>query len=113
MDQEMLNEGVEEDKSYLNTPLFETREQLIIFDECYQIMCSNFEFLNLRLKKKDLESKIGSKVIKPILKIFNYNPPSSKNDIELEYFLRAKLDELFENSANGITQDMDKHTFID
>ena len=69
------------------TPLFSDREQLIIHDECYQVMCSNFEFLGLRLKNKEIESKIGKKVVKPILKHFGYNPPSGKNDIELEYYM--------------------------
>jgi len=47
-------------------------------------MCSNFEFLGLRLKKKDAESKIGSKVVKPILKLYGYQIPSSKNEWDLE-----------------------------
>ena len=54
-------------------------------------MCSNFEFLNLRLKKKDVESKIGCKVVKPILKLFGYDPPSSKNDIDLEIYMTKQL----------------------
>lgn len=74
--------------AYKETPLFASREQLLIHDECYQVMCSNFEFLSLRLKKKDLDQKIGCKVIKPILRMFGYSPPSSKNDIDLEYYMR-------------------------
>ena len=52
-------------------------------------MCSNFEFLNIRLKKKDIDSKIGGKVVKPILKLYGYIPPSSKNDIEMDYYMRS------------------------
>jgi hypothetical protein len=107
-------EGEEfEEKTWLSTPLFESREQLVIHDECYQIMCSNFEFLGLRLKKKDIESKIGSKVIKPILRMYGYDLPSSKNDFDLEIYMRRKLTELFDNSANGVSLDEDKHKFID
>ena len=76
-------------------------------------MCSNFEFLGLRLKKKDIESKIGSKVIKPILRMYGYNMPSSKNDFDLEIYMRRKLTELFDNHANGLTLSEDKHKFID
>jgi hypothetical protein len=85
----------------------------LVHDECYQVMCSNFEFLGLRLKKKDLDQKIGCKVIKPILKMFGYNPPSSKNDIELEYYMREKLNEMLDKSEYGFKQDMDSHCFID
>ena len=41
-------------------------------------MCSNYEFLNLRIKVKDSDTKIGQKVVKPILKMFGYSPPSQK-----------------------------------
>ena len=95
------------------TPLFSDREQLIIHDECYQVMCSNFEFLNLRLKNKEIESKIGKKVLKPILKLFGYNPPSCKNDIELDYYMQDQLKLTFEESESGLTLDMDKRCFID
>ena len=76
-------------------------------------MCSNFEFLALRLKKKEIESKIGSKVIKPILKLYGYFPPSSKNDSELDFYMRDQLRNLFSEHENGLTLDQDKHTFFD
>ena len=51
-------------------------------------MCSNFEFLNIRIKRKNAEEKVGSKVIKPILRHFGYTPPSSKDEAELEMYTR-------------------------
>ncbi len=59
-------------------------------------MCSNFEFLGLRLKKKDIEKKIGCKVVKVILKHFGYNLPSLKLETDLEIFLMKKLHKLFD-----------------
>ena len=64
-------------------------------------MCSNFEFLNIRLKKKDIDSKIGGKVVKPILKLYGYIPPSCKNDIELDYYMRDQLKNMFKKSQDG------------
>lgn len=67
----------------------------------------------MRLKKKDFESKIGHKVIKPILKMFGYYPPSSKDDIELEYYMREQLQKMFDGCKDGITKSMDKRRFVD
>ena len=76
-------------------------------------MCSNFEFLNLRLKKKDSELKIGKKVVKPILKLYGYHPPSCKNKSELDFYMRDQLRSLFKKSENGFSKSIDHHNFID
>lgn len=83
-------------------------------------MCSNFEFLALRLKKKDVESKIGGKVIKPILRMWGIDPPSSKNDTDLDFYMRDHLKLMFDKfqedcgGPNGALKlSLDKHEFID
>ena len=75
-----------------NKPIFETRDQFITYDLCYQVTCSCFDFLGYRLKRKDIDRKLGSKLIKPILRYLGFDVPSKKRGKNLESFMRAKLD---------------------
>ena len=43
-------------------PLFRTREQFHSYDACSQLIGACFQFLDLRLKNKPNEAKIGSKI---------------------------------------------------
>ena len=64
-------------------------------------MCSNYEFLGLRLKVKDADSKIGQKIVKPLLKMYGYEPPSHKQDSQLTKYMNELLQKLFDQQGEG------------
>ena len=47
-------------------PLFKSREQFHIYDECSQLIGACFGFLDLRLKNKPDEARIASKIAKRV-----------------------------------------------
>ena len=83
---------LEEDNENLQ-PLFKTREQFHCYDECSQLIGSCFQFLDLRLKNKDLDGKVGSKIAK---KVFNYFECEYLKDDTL-FFLDERLGQLMES----------------
>lgn len=66
------------------------------------MIASCFEFLSLRLKRKDIEAKLGSKLIKPVLRHLGFDVPSKKKPFDLDAFMRQKLEELFESHEDGL-----------
>lgn len=72
------------------------------YDLCYQVIASCFEFLSLRLKRKDIEAKLGSKLIKPVLRHLKFDVPSKKKPIEVEAYMKKKLEELFVTHEDGL-----------
>ena len=63
----------------------------------------------MRLKKKELEGKIGSKIVKVGLKYFGL--AFLKED--LDFYLSTKLKDLFDEFEDGLTVEDDHHAFID
>jgi hypothetical protein len=50
-------------------PLFTTRVQFLVYDECSLMIGCCFQFLELRLRSKEYEGKIASKIAN---KVFSY-----------------------------------------
>lgn len=96
-------EAKEKLKTYFpNEPIFNSRDDFLTYDLCYQVTSSCFEFLGLRLKRKDIEARLGAKLIKPVLRHLGFNIPSKKKPLEIEAFMRLKLEELLENHEDGL-----------
>lgn len=64
-------------------PLFATRKQFIIYDECSKIIGCCFQFLDLRLRSKEYEGKVASKIANKVFSFFGC--AFLKEEATLEY----------------------------
>lgn len=48
-------------------PLFETRQQWLVYDECQQVISSFMQYYDLKIKQKDYQGKLGYKMAKYLM----------------------------------------------
>jgi len=53
-------------------PLFQSRDQFLRYDECSQMIGACFALLELRMKAKENEAKIASKICNKIFSYFDF-----------------------------------------
>lgn len=74
-------------------PLFESRDQFHYYDECSQLIGACFQFLELRLKNKPNEAKVGSKIAQ---KVFNHFDVAYLKD-DTMFYLDERLQQFYDS----------------
>eukprot|EP00347_Sterkiella_histriomuscorum_P003951 403362310 len=69
-------------------PIFQCREDFLAFDEASQVIGSTFEFLQMGLKRRDMEAKVAKKIIKQALRMCEIE--FNKNDQDFLLFNNIK-----------------------
>ena len=68
------SESISREKDHLMS-LFKTEAQFQRYDECSQMIGACYQLLEMRLKNKAAEARIGSKIAKKVFKYFNFYCP--------------------------------------